>query len=520
MIDIGKYGVRDKRNDRERREAEIKKELFSLSIELTVPQMSAALSTQKKKYFEWGRGSGKSFILAFFMKEMVMQMPRASFALVGVTYSQILSRTLPSTKEGLESLNIFEDVDYVVGRCGKSLGFAMPFQRPNSWKNIIHFSNGAIFQLVSLDLPDSGRGLNAYGIIADEAALLDPVKLYNNVKTTNRAKKKVFENCPLLGAEIYASSTPLNKKGKWFTDMEKTAKDNPELYYFSRSNAFWNPNIRKEWFEEMRLESPSQLIYEAEILNIRPKEITDGFYANLNPAIHYYTDYNNEYLDSLGLKVRKEHFNCLQDNDVRVREPLQVSLDFGVFNGAVVSQEYDGNENILKSFYVKSPKLLTDLFIEQIIPYYAPHQEKKIYLYGGHDGNNRMPNSSKTLYEEVEEVLREHGWKVYLMAKGSAPSHHDRYLLINAMLKGHPKLPGIRINEHNNQDLIIALEHAEAVEKPEGVGKNKSAERNKSIRQEHATHLTDAFDAPLASKYLHLLGRRKSLVGEFRIQSN
>lgn len=494
-------------------------ELFKLDVELTIPQLAAVLSTQAKKFFEWGRGSGKSFILGYFMKEMVKQMPRASFALVGVTYSQILSRTLPSTKEGLEMFNLFEDVDYVVGRCGKSLGYAMPFQRPNSWKNIIHFSNGAIFQLVSLDMPDSGRGLNAYGIIGDEAALLDPVKLYNNVKTTNRAKKKIFEHCSLLGAEIYASSTPLNKKGKWFTDMEKKAKEHPNRYYFSKSNALWNPHIREGWFEEMRLESPSQLIYEAEVLNIRPKEITDGFYANLTES-HYYTDYNNDYLSSIGINAKKEHFNCLQDNDVRVHQALTISLDFGVFNCAVVSQDYDNYENILKSFFVKSPKLLKDLFIEQIIPYYAPHQEKKIYLYGGHDGNNRTPNSEKTLYQEVEDILKEHGWKVYLMAKGAAPSHFDRYLLINAMLKGHPKLPGIRINEHNNPDLIIALERAEAIETPTGVGKNKSGERNKSLLQEHTTHLTDAFDAPLASKYMHLYGKRKSLVGEFQIKTN
>lgn len=516
MIDFKKYGVKDRRSQ----EQKIKDDLFKISVELTVPQMAAALSTQKKKYFEWGRGSGKSFILGYFMKEMVKQMPRASFALVGATYTQILSRTLPSTKEGLEKLNLFEDVDYVVGRCGKSLGFAMPFQRPNSWKNIIHFSNGAIFQLVSLDMPDSGRGLNAYGIIGDEAALLDPVKLYNNVKTTNRAKKKIFENCSLLGAEIYASSTPLNKKGKWFTDIEKTAIENPDQYYFSKANAFWNPNIREDWFEEMRLESPSELIYNAEILNIRPKEITDGFYANLIASKHYYTDFNNEYLSSIGVSARKEHFNCLQDNDVRVHQGLTISLDFGVFNCAVVSQDYDGYENILKSFHVKSPKLLKDLFIEQIIPYYAPHQEKKIYLYGGHDGNNRTPNNPKTLYQEVEDVLKEHGWKVYLMAKGVAPSHDSRYLLINAMLKGHPKLPGIRINEHNNPDLIIALERAEAIETNQGVGKNKSDERNKKKLQEHTTHYTDAFDAPLAGKYMHLYGNRRSLVGEFAIQSN
>ncbi|MGK4567841.1 hypothetical protein [Flavobacterium sp. 3HN19-14] len=156
-------------------------------------------------------------------EKFVTQMPRASFFLAGVTYSQILSRTLPSTIEGLEMFNIFQDVDYVIGRSGKRHGFEMPYQPPNQWNNIMHFSNGSIFQLVSQDNPNSGRGLNSYGGAADESALLDPEKLYNNVQTTNRAQKEIFKKCSMLGSEVYASSTPITKKGKWFIEQEKKA---------------------------------------------------------------------------------------------------------------------------------------------------------------------------------------------------------------------------------------------------------------------------------------------------------
>jgi hypothetical protein len=54
----------------------------------------------------------------------------------------MLSRTLPSTKAGLDMFGIYEGIDYVVGKCGKSLGFTMPFQSPDKWDNTIHFSNG------------------------------------------------------------------------------------------------------------------------------------------------------------------------------------------------------------------------------------------------------------------------------------------------------------------------------------------------------------------------------------------
>jgi hypothetical protein len=41
--------------------------------------------------------------------------------LVGETYQQMLSRTLPSTKAGLDMFGIYEGIDYVVGKCGSHL---------------------------------------------------------------------------------------------------------------------------------------------------------------------------------------------------------------------------------------------------------------------------------------------------------------------------------------------------------------------------------------------------------------
>lgn len=491
------------------------------NIALTIPQLAAVLSPQKNKYLEWARGAGKSTVLGYFMRELVMQMPRASFALVGSTYSQILSRTLPSTIEGLEMFNLHQDIDYVVGRSGKKHGYEMPYQPPNQWNNIIHFPNGACFQMVSLDNPNSGRGLNSYAEVGDEAALLDPEKLFNNVKTTNRAKKEIFKKCSMLGSETYVSSTPITKKGKWFTDMEVLAKTKPLEYMFSKASAKSNPHLRADWFSKMKDQSPSQLLYEAEILNIRPKEIINGFYGQLNPEKHYYTDYNNTYLETIGVVAKQEHFNCNQDNDILRHNPLIVSFDFGVFNCCVVSQVNDNDYRVLNSMWTKSPKLLDDLLIEQFIPYYSPHQEKTIYLYGGHDGNNRLPNSSRTLFEQIIDILSKHGWTVYLMTRGAAATHFDKYLLINAMLKEHQsRLPNIRINEHNNPDLIISLERTEAKEGLTGaVEKDKKDERNILFPQHHATHLTDAFDIPIVTMYNELFKGTNALASELLIRT-
>lgn len=490
-------------------------------VELTIPQLCCVLAPQKNKYIEMGRGGGKTTIFGYHMRELVRQMPKASFALTGSTYSQILARTLPSAIEGLAMFNLHQDVDFVVGKSGKKLGYEMPYQPPNQWNNIIHFPNGSIFQLVSLDNANSGRGLNSYAELGDEAALLDPEKLFTNVKTTNRAQKEIFKNCSLLGSEFYVSSTPINKKGKWFTDMEEVAKKNPMLYAFIKASALSNPYLNPAWFKKMRDQAISEILYNAEILNIRPAEIVDGFYGNLNPAKHYYTDYNNSYLETIGVVARQEHFNSNQDNDVRPNEPLIMSVDFGVFNCCVVSQVQDDTYRVLKSFFVKSPKLLDDMFIEQVIPYYRPHQEKFVYLYGGHDGNNRLPNDNRTYFEQITEVLTKHGWTVYQMTKGAAPTHTDKYLLLNAMLKEHQmRLPKIRINEHNNPDLIIALERTEAKEALKGgIEKEKKDERNKLFPQQHAPHLTDAFDIPIMTMFNDIFKGSNLLLSESRIHT-
>src|SRR5690606_31142744 len=114
---------------------------------------------------------------------------------------------------------------------------------------------------------NSGRGLNSYAEVGDEALMLDPEKLYNNVKTTNRAQKKEFANNPLLGSEFYVSSTPVTRKGMWFVEMETKAKKNPQEYLFIKASALSNPYLQKDWFKRMRDQAPSQMMYEAEILN-------------------------------------------------------------------------------------------------------------------------------------------------------------------------------------------------------------------------------------------------------------
>ena len=462
---------------------------------------------------EWARGTGKSTILGWFIKEAVIQMPRASGILVGETFMQILSRTLPSTKQGLEMFGLYEGIDYIVGKNGESLGYDRPFQSPSKgWDNVIHFSNGFILHLVSNDQENGGRGINCSFVIGDEAVLLDSVRLFNNVQTTNRSTcGGLYADKPLCNAEIYASSVAMTVKGEWFTNMEAEAKKFPHKVAFIKANAFANAhNLSKDWFEKMKDKAPSVMHYDAEIRNIRPKKTTKGFYPALDPKVHYYRyAYDNEYLQLIGVNAKKKDFNCKMDTDVMKSKPLIMSVDWGNIMTMTVSQDQGDVYRHLKTFFVESPKIIDDLIEEEFAPYY---EDKKRYnnvveFYCDRNGHNKTPNARLTFAEQAIAALRSQGWKVIVkVRKGQEnPPHNDKFIVLNYLLKygGTKGLPVIQINEDNCANLIISLENAPAQEgnKPNTVIKNKDSERSKTLPQEHATHFSDTFDIPLYHRF-------------------
>lgn len=496
-------------------------------VNLNLPQITAIYQSNQKVFnpeknvsqfiktiiLEWARGTGKSTILGWFLKEAVKQMPRATGILVGETYTQILSRTLPSTKEGLEMFGLYEDIDYVVGKCGKSLGYDMPFQAPSkSWDNVIHFSNGFIMIMVSNDMPNAGRGINSSFVMGDEATLLDQERLYNNVQTTNRSTcGGIYADKPLCNAEVYASSVAMTKKGQWFTDLEKVAINKPWEVLFIKANALQNKhNLSADWFDKMRQKAPSQMHFDAEIMNIRPKKVTNGFYPQLSSKDHYYKySYDVDYVMSLGANAKKKDFNCRQDTDLVLGKPLIVSIDWGNIITMTVSQDQGEEYRVLKTFYVESPQIIDDLIYQEFAPYYEYKKQYNnvIEFYFDRNGNNKTPNSRVTFAEQAINCFKDKGWKATAkVRRGSEnPPHNDKFIVLNYILKngGTGGLPAIKINENNCNDLIISLENAPAKpgNKPNTIEKDKRSERLKSVMQQHATHFSDTFDIPLYWKY-------------------
>ena len=78
-----------------------------------------------------------------------------------------------------------------------------------------------------------------------------------------------------------------------------------------------------------------------------------------------------------------------------------------------------------------------------------------------------------------------------IRAKTGDVEHLARHNFINSLHREEdPRLPCIRYNANNCKDLRIALESAGMRNEK----KDKSSENNPAVRQEHATHGTDAHD--------------------------
>lgn len=485
-------------------------------------QLLFLVSGQKICILEWGRGTGKSTILAKFIIDCVLQMPRSSGVMVAATYQQILTRTLPSTIASLEQHGFYNGIHFFVGRRPpKKWKWILPYEAPLDYKRCIIFYNGTILNFVGQDSSGtSGRGMNTDWIVGDEAALLNEEKFQTDVLLTNRgnAKRiahypdgtwKYFKDCPNHHAITLATSTPVTTKGMWILKYEEKAVLNPDKYRFIRASAEVNRhNLGDEYFENARAIMPD-FLYEAEVENKRIKTIEDGFYPRLNEDVHSYNNFNYDYYEQLN---DISSVTCGGDKDLDPSKGLIVGIDWGKnINCMVVTQATTEQHTILKNHYVLSGKIIDDLMNDEFIPYYKPHKTKTIQMFYDPTGNIEVANSRKTYAEQAKSILVKEGWHVELMTTGVHNiAHETKYVLMIGILKEDDiKYPIVRFNKTNCKELWISMSNAPAkIGRNESIKKDKSSEKRKGMDQSHATHLSDAFDVIMCGMYLDRMRRR------------
>ena len=365
-----------------------------IKLKFNQPQLRYITAKGKKEGVSiWGRGTGKSTVIAWDIHEIVRTMPRSCWVIVGSTYKQVLTRTLPSTIAGLEALGYKLDRDFYVGRRpAPSKMFDRPIQGPLSYDHFIIFKNGTGFHLVSLDAGGSAsRGLNVDGFIGDEALLFNKEKLDADLSATNRGNGQYFGKNPKHHGVFLFSSMPWGDQGRWLLEKAKyyendgidlIARQNKlidaqvrfidaetdeerlhiwreqvvklmlEVRYFpsaankgtfySEANAFDNiQNLGLQYLLDQR-RFMTDFTFMSEIMNRRPTTVEGGFYPKLNQARHVVEAEADDYLLGLAYNLKKlaaaggpqklgdkDLSDSRADGDCRSHLPLVGAVDWG-----------------------------------------------------------------------------------------------------------------------------------------------------------------------------------------------
>lgn len=483
------------------------------NIYLCPPLLAAFNSKQPVKIAIGGRGTGKSTYLGLEMRQAAAEMPRSKGSLGGPTYSQVLTKILPSAKKMLLATGLIEDQPnrpghFCIGRKPPAY-FARAYNEPERYEYVISFFNGSAVELISMDRPDAARGGSYDYKMYDEAVLMKK-SFHDNVDImTLRGNRQYFRKCDRHGMRVYVSSQAHSSVGYWVEDQKFLRDDHGELVRGADGEPRLDPEIFCEVFSSWanvsilgestikmwkKVSSPAS--YDIEVMSLRGGRLPNGFYPAFDSKIHtYFGGYEYDYDEKteFGMYVKRE------DTDREPSKPLMLTCDFNAsLNTLIVAQEHPNEVRFLNEFFENGNES-TETWLRPFVEFYRNHKEKVIYLYGDPGGNKTSVLDQRSSYQKMEEYLNKHGWKLQNMVRGKAyPGHKQKQEFINDMLtEKDAGLPKIRFNYTRCRNSIISIENTPI--KPD-FKKDKSSE-TKDIDQRQATHPSDAFDYLMWFRY-------------------
>jgi hypothetical protein len=475
-----------------------------------VNEKQGAFLDAKQRYKDiiGGRGSGKTGLIGHHNIDKMKFLPRAKSGLAALTYNQLLNNSLPSMENiwrlsGLVEAKpeLKELGHYIVCRKPPEY-FAKPLQPPRNYTNVISFLNGFHIQLISMDRPDTVRGMSLDALDVDEKGWVKQDDFTKILSPLVRGNIYEFDH-PLHHSNCGFSSMPWLSKQQWILDAEELSKKKPEKYFFIEATAEDNLAVLGPEYLIDAQERLPQIVYLVEYMNHRVKKVSSAFYPAFDDKVHLDDKtWDYDFDEGAGLWLSKV-------SDVRRDIPLEISYDFNAaFTSMVVCQEHKhGNSTefrVCDELFVEeaTTNLVKDL-TANFITAYKNHPVKDLFIYGDRNGNNKQV-TGQTFYEQITDMLRAAGFNPYLMVHGLDTSMQNRYRLINDILsEKSAHMPIIRINASKCKYLPIALQLAPMKGEFE---KDKSSERpGKGNDQKRATHLTDCLDNIVCPKYKHFL---------------
>jgi len=213
-------------------------------VNLNNPQLISVLNDAKNEVDIHGRGTGKSYIIGWEINKIIRNMPRSISSITGLTFGQILTRTLPSSLKFLEKIGFERHKDYVIGRRPPET-WLTPYEKINKYDNFISFSNGTGFLLLSQEREGSARGPNIDREIVDEALTIRKDRYDQEVSPTNRGNEDHFGKLTANPVKQhhgfrYVSSMPYSQDQRWLLDFGKYYEEEAGIRIFD----IWNRIVK------------------------------------------------------------------------------------------------------------------------------------------------------------------------------------------------------------------------------------------------------------------------------------
>lgn len=518
-------------------------------------QLLAAQANPRILVVEAGRRGGKSeIILAKRTLRPMYLMPGSSGFLSGKSYSKLLDHMMPALMAGWGMLNFIEhndtqDGDYVIGRTPPK-GWKLPIMAPKKWDHYLCTRWGSGAHLMSQDHSVTANALTTDWGAIDEAKQHDPVRVQSELLKTmsghrsipSRYKDIVWGDLPehlmltlltdkFIGKYDYRWADQYRKESMSMAAFCKLAKfaervhekkngalqrelwaqQRDAVMYLEYSSRESLPIIGIDYYKN-QFKGSKPIEFRTSILNEDVKEIDGGFYKFLDEKVHTYEARDNNRIDSIGISdyLKGKNKNCLLDRDWRKDLPLKVGVDYGTAHTwFLIAQRDISTHWFINNFWTNREQLNDG--VDRICAYYRPQEKKYIELYDDPSGHKANPDQQKDV-EKVKSRFRYHGWTVVHKTPSNAYiPHRVKYRIWELGLdersgKRDERFTKARWNLNNAYECFYSCSKAPVkIGMKDEYQKDKSSEKDDTIEQWKATHLSDCADMIYCNDNIHLV---------------
>jgi len=510
------------------------------------PQLRSMAIDAPTEIAVMGRGTGKTVgILARKSAQRYFgTMPRGTGVILGATYTQLVSRTLPELIKGYQMLGYEMDHHFVFGKRPtekwmKKWKWKQPYAPPLDYKYVLSWWNSAVAKLVSQERPGSSNGISIDWIIGDELKYINEQKMNTELLPANRGIIPEFKGNIYHHGMTFTTDMPVGTGGRWILDREKKMdrdkvnqiweiqtvkfqlnhllkKETRKVFqqelkkqidvledemndlrrgllYYHEASTLDNIHALGADYIKQQLRDTSAFQFDTQILNLRPLRLEDGFYPDFDEELHGYFAENEDYFNNLEYDPFNIELDCRKDKDLDSKAPLHIALDYNrriwpIVTGQVTKKEI----RTIKGVHVLYPLKLKDA-VQKWCDYYKPHKRRLVYYWYDHTAVGDMHDTR--MCDDVVAILRKNKFVVLEMYISQQPGHEERYRMWGDLLTNSGKYEqSYKINRENCDKLILSKCLAEAEQRKDGFGKSKKTEHDPKFPADESTHYSDAED--------------------------